>query len=431
MIGGGIAGLVAARELTRTGLTVTVLEARDRLGGRMLQRPFAGTRARVELGGAWFSATDMKPLRRELERYGLKLRASEPPRAHRWLTGGKLRCAAPVPFSEGRALERALYELGRSARRLPESVALGGVTPADLDISAAEFIERLQLPSATRELLLAFASMYGGCDPHEESFLAHAADIAAFGNSAYALYDGLAEEFVDGTGELIARLAADSGAEIVLSSPVLGVEQRGNGVRLVTRSGNEYKAAAAVLAVPINTLAAIGLDPPAHPLIAAAASAGQPCRSMKLWILAEGVPAGLLAAGWGTPLQWLSAAGTFDGAQLLVGFGHDSARVDPSSVESVEEAVRAFVSDARVLAVDWYDWNGDEYSRGAWGMWRPGWSSGGTLRAFNDLHGRLAYASSDFAPYWPGWIAGAVSSGQRAAGLIATLVGSVTTSDGE
>ncbi|HEX5192259.1 MAG TPA: FAD-dependent oxidoreductase [Solirubrobacteraceae bacterium] len=180
----------------------------------------------------------------------------------------------------------------------------------------------------------------------------------------------------------------------------------------------EFEAGAAVLAVPINALAAIDVTPPAHPLIAAAARRGQPCRSLKVHALTQGVPAGVLAAGWGAPLQWISAVGELDGAQLLVGFGYDRDCLDPDSTDSVEEALRAFAPGARVLAVDGHDWNADEFSAGGWGMWRPGWATDGTLTALNGLHGRLAYASSDFAPSWPGWMAGALSSGERAATLV-------------
>lgn len=424
VIGGGIAGLVAARDLGRSGRSVTVLEARDRLGGRTLRHTFPGTDEGVELGGAWFSTAEMEPLAREVERYGVAVRAASSAQTHRWLTGGELREGAPVPVAEGRALERALFALGAASRRLPDDLPMRAAAElADLDVSAGAWIDALDLPGATRDLLLAFASMYGGCDPREESFLAHASDVTGFGHSGFALFDGLAEEFAgEGTQALVTCLADDCGAdEIRLGSPVTGITQHDGGLRVHTAAGDIEDASAAVLAVPINVLGAIELDPPADAQISAAAHARQPCRSLKVWALAEDVPPGLLAAGWGAPLQWVSAVRDVQGAQLLVCFGHDPAQLDPTSPASVEQAVHRFAPGARVLAVDGYDWNSDPFSNGAWGMWRPGWASDGTLNAFNRRHGRLAYASSDFAPHWPGWIAGAISSGRRAATLIADL----------
>jgi monoamine oxidase len=416
VIGGGVAGLIAARELAAGGLQVTVLEARDRLGGRLLRRPFATTETPVEFGGAWFSLADMEPLAREVERYGFGVTRGEPATTYRWFSGGSMRDSAPVPREEGRALERALYELGAAVRRLEPGVPSASVD--DLDVSAGRWLAALGLPRSTHEFLLAWAAMYGGCDPDEVSFLALASDIAAFGYSAYALFDGISEHLTDGTGALVERLAEDARADIRLAAPVYSVAQSETAVKVIAADGATHEAACAVLAVPINALDGIVLDPPPDSRIAAAAAAGQPCRSMKIWALAENVPAGLLAVGWGPPLQWLGSIEEIDGAQLLVGFAHDRDAIDPGDVASVEAAIGCYAPGARVLAVDSHDWNGDQWSRGAWGMWRPGWVSDGTLEALGSRHGRIAYASSDYAPQWPGWIAGAISAGHRAASLL-------------
>ncbi|MDW5598625.1 FAD-dependent oxidoreductase [Conexibacter stalactiti] len=81
VVGAGLAGLVAARDLVRAGLGVIVLEARDRVGGRTLNEPVgADPEQVVELGGQWFGPTQhrVSALARRPERYVEKVWSEEP-----------------------------------------------------------------------------------------------------------------------------------------------------------------------------------------------------------------------------------------------------------------------------------------------------------------------------------------------------------------
>jgi monoamine oxidase len=55
VIGAGIAGATAATVLAKRGLSVTILEARDRVGGRGYARTFADTEDVLDFGGAWIT----------------------------------------------------------------------------------------------------------------------------------------------------------------------------------------------------------------------------------------------------------------------------------------------------------------------------------------------------------------------------------------
>ena len=71
VVGAGLAGLAAARTLARRGREVLVMEARDRLGGRLHTVPL-GAGVVADLGGAWLQRYDGNPLARLAERRGLR-----------------------------------------------------------------------------------------------------------------------------------------------------------------------------------------------------------------------------------------------------------------------------------------------------------------------------------------------------------------------
>src|SRR3954447_5960861 len=58
-VGAGLAGLSAARSLATAGLSVVILEARDRVGGRLLNHPL-GDGGVVEVGGQWGGPTPLR-----------------------------------------------------------------------------------------------------------------------------------------------------------------------------------------------------------------------------------------------------------------------------------------------------------------------------------------------------------------------------------
>ena len=76
VLGAGLAGLSAARDLTEAKLDVVVLEARDRVGGRTYTVPFEAAGCCVDLGAEWVAPQHHSALVVELARYGIGLEGS-------------------------------------------------------------------------------------------------------------------------------------------------------------------------------------------------------------------------------------------------------------------------------------------------------------------------------------------------------------------
>lgn len=74
IIGAGLAGLIAARDLAEEGFKVEILEASSRVGGRMYSTEFPGTDVVVDLGGEWIFPHKHQTVAKECERYGLELK---------------------------------------------------------------------------------------------------------------------------------------------------------------------------------------------------------------------------------------------------------------------------------------------------------------------------------------------------------------------
>lgn len=422
VIGGGFAGVIAARDLGTRGRRVLLLEARDRLGGRTWRRPFAGGDRILEFGGQWIATRWQPNIAREIARYGLPVGPGPESRSFATLVGGRrLTGPLPVPADELFDLERALYSAIHASLRLDGSAPLAA-PPADLDIPFSEFLEPLALPRATRDYIEAWVVGMAGCPLHAVSTVSILAWIAAYDHSAIAVLLGEGELFALGTSHTLETMIRDAGAEVRLDTPVGRIEQDETGVTVTARSGERFTAFAAVVAVPLNVLGEIAFSPALGDAKRAAAAEGHVGKASKVWALVRGAPPGFYGVGLGPGLVWLSTQEEWPEGSLMLGFGLGPDALDVGSAEAVRRCISAFVPGAEMVRFDAHDWNADPYARGAWAAYGPGqltrWGP-----ALREPEGRLAFAGSDLATRWAGWMEGAVASGGHAAEHVETILG--------
>jgi (S)-6-hydroxynicotine oxidase len=424
VVGGGFAGVRAARDLSDAGRSVCVLEARDRLGGRTWTRPFTGRREAVEMGGTWVARSVHAYVAQEVDRYGLKLVASHGGALDvRWHLDGRLSTNFPLELDDRFELERVLFEIIKMSHRIDPSIPRGRQDLADLDTPIDELLKTLAPPQSVRDFLYMWAGLGSGALPSEWSALAALSWIAAMNNSVYGWYGAVTDRFEIGTSGVIELLASDYRVTTELSCPVTRVAQTESAVEVTATDGRTFSASTAVIATPLGVWPDIEFDPPLPDDKLVPASKNHPGRMLKTWMVAENLSKNLYASGWGTDFVQVFPELDVEEGSIAMSMCCPPSALDVSDLDAVTSAVRQFDPAARVLATDAHDWAHDPFAKGTWMVPPPGMLSR-YHSALSRPEGRLAFAGADIAIRWFGWIDRALETGARAAReALSVLVG--------
>ncbi|MBB4378419.1 monoamine oxidase [Bradyrhizobium sp. Rc3b] len=247
IVGAGAAGLMAARELARAGRKVTVLEARERCGGRILPLPVSEF-GYPAAGGAEFVHGEAPVTRGLLREAGLSLHEIA---GEQWSFDGTA--------------------LLREERDDPHEAKLQAVLK-DLkdDLSVAEFLRRHFAGddyAPMRQSIERMVEGYDAADPERASTLALREEWMDGGHAPQARIDG-------GYGALIDFLAADcrkSGVTIHLGAVVSAIEEDGDTAAVRCGGGDVHACDRVILTVPLPLLREMALPASAREKLAAAA----------------------------------------------------------------------------------------------------------------------------------------------------------------
>jgi monoamine oxidase len=434
IVGAGFSGLAAAREIVGAGWSALVLEARDRVGGKVLNQPI-GHGEITEAG-----ATYIGPTQHRMAWLAAKYEVPTYPTYYQGslvtVIGGNRVVGG---FSE--ALEKEYHALTTRLNAMSTQV------PIDNPAAAAHAVEWdsqtlyswLKDNGASNDAMEAFSSVADlwGAETRDVSLLFALAYIAAAGDkntpgTLERLLDipkGAQELRFEGGSQVLAqRIAAGLGDRVVLSAPVRQIDWSGGKV-VVTADGHTVEAKHVIIAMAPALAAQIQFTPklstprtqllqryPMGSLAKVEAVYDQP-----FWRNAKLSGQSVLAPG---PVR-----STFDNTPLighpgiLIGFvGGTISRL--WSLQSAAERQAAVLSDfAEVVGkealnpIDYFEfyWPGDEWSRGG----PVGYAGPGVLHDYSTTlrapEGPIHWAGTETATFWNGYMEGAVQAGERAA----------------
>ena len=414
VVGGGFAGVTAAREVALRGRSALLLEARDRLGGRTWSADWDGVP--IEYGGAWVHWHQPHTWS-EITRAGLRVELSEDAERAHWWVGGERR--------EGTIADRDAIA-ARGWNRFVDGVLEALPNPHDpllaleelarFDrLTIAERIDELELDEEERAVLEAELESLASGRLEDVGAVSVLRTHALSGYSlALAQYTGGRVTLADGTGALLRAISGAAPFELQLETPVAAVRARGDGVEVETQAGAVHGAAAAVVAVPLNVLGTIEFEPALSEGKQEAIALGQASRGVKIFIRARGERVRENAIRPGHPFGYLDTEVLFDdGTQLQIGFGPDAEQCDASDAAAVQNSLDEILPGYELVAATAHDWLADEYARGTWATHRAGWFTHHHAE-MRRAEGRILLAGSDLANGWSGFIDGAIESGLEA-----------------
>ena len=241
VVGAGTAGLSAARSLTRAGANVVILEARDRVGGRIMTSELWPA-APVDLGASWIHGADGNPVYDEAVALGIDTAVFDVGSAD-----GQGSFVLYSPNGTRLDADSAEQRLDAVLERLER-------LPAPPEVSLAAGVDELPAPmrAAARESgLTEFAADYGAT-PDQLALSALAEDDS---------FSGPQRVFPGGFGQLTTRIA--EGLDVRYGTAVQAISLRDDSVALEA-GGQRWVADAVIVTVPLGVLKAgtIRFDPP-------------------------------------------------------------------------------------------------------------------------------------------------------------------------
>ena len=434
VIGAGFAGLVAAQKIADAGRSVALLEARDRVGGRVLNHDIGNGKV-VEVGGQWIGPGQdrINALAREM---GVRTFPTYYTGKNVLVLGGKRSLyEGTIPKINPLVLldfGRAQFAFDRMAKQVPIDAPWNAKRAQQWDAQTFDSWMQRNVHSKTgREFFRLFSEAVFAAEPSEFSLL-NALFYTNSGkgfNKLTGTPGGAQQDRLEGGSQLVAlRLAERLGDIVRLSTPVRSIAW-GDGRVTVRSDDAEFEAQRVIVAIAPTLAGRIVYDPPLPAFrdqLTQRIPNGSVIKCHAVYPTPFWRAYGLTgnATGDEGPVKLTYDNSPPDGSPgVLLGFleGKHAREMGRATPEERRKAVigcfvRYFGPEA-AEPEEYFekDWSEEEWTRGCYGAHFPTgvWTAfGPALRA---PIGEIHWSGTETATEWSGYIDGAVQSGERAA----------------